>query len=99
MSLDTTASNGLIPIVKSDTPACRWFLIGVKGIDMRLQAEFETEIFVNDEGSVTISQEGHVCPSCGVAEDAIVVFGTTSRLRTIANELMRLAAELERGRQ
>ena len=58
-----------------------------------------TEIFVNDEGSVTISQEGHVCPSCGVAEDAIVVFGTASRLRTIANELMRLAAELERGRQ
>ena len=99
MRVDATAILGLIHQEKSDTPACRWFLIGVKGIDMRLQAEFETEIFVNDEGSVTISQEGHVCPSCGVAEDAIVVFGTTSRLRTIANELMRLAAELERGRQ
>ena len=99
MRVDATAIFGLIPQEKSEPPACRWFLIGVKGIDMRLQAEFETEIFVNDEGSVPISQEGHVCPSCGVAEDAIVVFGTTSRLRTIANELMRLAAELERGRQ
>ena len=90
-----TDSHGLIPLAKSDTPACRWLLSGVKGNDMKLQAEFETAVYLNDDGSVTIQQEGHFCPECGDEIPSVSVFGGPSRLRMVAAELLRMAEAME----
>ena len=94
----TTDSQGLITLVKSDTPACRWsFIKGRKGNKMKLNQEHETEVVLNDAGGVSIAQQNHVCPTCDDVVQSIVCFGDIGRIRAVANELLRLADELEKG--
>ncbi len=92
----TTDSQGLITLVKSDTPACRWsFIKGCKGNKMKLNQEHETEVFLNDAGGVSIAQQDHVCPSCNDVVQSIVFFGDIGRIRAVADELIRLANAIE----
>ena len=72
------------------------FLNGApKGSEMKLHQEHETEVFLNAEGGVSISQQGQVCMSCGEIVQSIICFGDVRRIRAVAKELLRLADEIE----
>lgn len=91
MSFDTTAR---VAPEKQDMPACLPLVsfLGDERASMKLAAEAETEVFLNDHGGVTVSQ------LCTVAGDThLVYFVATDRVRAVANEMLRLAAAIDAG--
>lgn len=53
----------------------------------------ETDIFVNSEGGISISQPDESCPKCGNEGCAVVVM-SPRRARAVAKALMELADRL-----
>ena len=97
MSFDTTASKRLIPASeKQDMPACLPLVsfLGDERVVMKLEAEAETEVFLNNKGGVTVSQS---CAATG--ETHLVYFFSTDRVRAVANEMLRFAEFIDAGEE
>ncbi len=58
----------------------------------------ETMVFINDLGTISISQPTEECMLCGHSETMIVVF-SSERARLIAKHLMLLADEIDKGEE
>ena len=73
-------------------PACLPLVsfLGDERADMKLAAEAETEVFLNNRGGVTVSQS---CAATG--ETPKVYFFSTDRVRAVAKEMLRLAAFID----
>lgn len=77
---------------------CAFCLTGaVMGGEMKLEAEYETEVFRNEGGGATIKQNGLGCERCGEDDPEIVFLGTTERIRSVANALLSIADEIDSG--
>ena len=95
MSFDTTARQRLATgAEEQDMPACLPMVsfLGDERATMKLAAEAETEVFLNNHGGVTVSQ---LCPVAG--DTHLVYFFATDRVRAVANEMLRLAAAIDAG--
>ena len=93
MSFDATAIWGLIPSEKSAAPSLPLVsFLGDERVVMKLEAEAETEVFLNNKGGVTVSQS---CAATG--ETPLVYFFSADRVRAVANEMLRLAEVIDAG--
>lgn len=95
MSFDTTARQRLATgAEEQEMPACLPLVsfLGDERVVMKLEAEAETEVFLNNKGGVTVSQS---CAATG--ETHLVYFFSTDRVRAVANEMLRLAEFIDAG--
>ena len=93
MSFDTTARQRVAPgAEEQEMPACLPLVsfLGDERVVMKLEAEAETEVFLNNKGGVTVSQS---CAATG--ETTLVYFFSADRVRAVANEMLRLAAFID----
>lgn len=63
---------------------------------MELKNEPRTMVHVNPSGQIVVMQPDEECVNCAAAEVAYVYF-SPDRARKVAQELLRLADELEAG--
>ena len=95
MSFDTTARQRLATgAEEQEMPACLPLVsfLGDERVVMKLAAEAETEVFLNDEGGVSVTR------SCAATGDThLVYFVSTDRVRAVANEMLRLAEVIDAG--
>jgi hypothetical protein len=61
---------------------------------MKLENDPATEVFINENGGITIKQPEEPCLHCGDVDTAYIVF-SSQRARVIAEELYRLARQIE----
>ena len=95
MSFDTTARQRVAPgAEEQEMPACLPLVsfLGDERVVMKLEAEAETEVFLNNNGGVTVSQS---CAATG--ETHLVYFFSPDRVRAVANEMLRLAEVIDAG--
>ena len=62
---------------------------------MYFKEERETQVFVNSVNGVTIQQQIEECFVCGSDLEAFISFSSTDRIRAVANEMLRLADEID----
>lgn len=72
------------------------FYRDVMEMDMELRNEPRTLVHVNEDSQIVLIQPDEECPSCGRDEVAFVYF-SADRARKVAQEMLRLAEELEAG--
>ena len=97
----TTARSRLIPsLEKQEMPACLPLvsLTGGERAVMKFKEECETDVFINENAGVTVLQEQEECMHCGHSGGSMVSFFGTNRIRDVANEMLRLADELDKSR-
>lgn len=62
---------------------------------MYFKEERETQVFVNSVNGVTIQQQIEECVSFGSDLETFISFSSTDRIRAVANEMLRLADEID----
>lgn len=66
----------------------------VMEMDMRLEKDPATDVYRNETDDIVISQSEEECIYCG-QEDVRFVFFSPARARLVAQEMLRLADEIE----
>ncbi len=70
----------------------------VMEMNMELQNEPRTTVYVNPNSQIVVNQPDEACLNCGGTETSYVYF-SPDRARKVAREMLRLADELEAGGQ